>query len=203
MRLLVDTDVFCKLAVGGMLENAVALFGANLSECGRLPALPHQLRRGSLRKSIGPRVCDSVIPVAEAVPIAVQASDVWLDKLTPIEAIDPGEAQIFAAAAEASLLVMTGDKRALRALKDVPGFAEALTRRIVVLEAILFALCDLLGPDELRLRLQPLTAADTMVKMCCSKGNPDPRDAFLSYYKSLAAELDPLVLWDPRQGGEA
>ncbi len=201
MRLLIDTDVFCKLAVSGTLEDAVALLGANLSDCGRLPALPYQLRRGGLRKRLGAEACDSVIPVAEAVPIVVQASDVWLDRLTPIEAIDPGEAQIFAAAAETGLLVMTGDNRALRALKDVPGFAEALTGRIVVFEAVLLALCESVGPEELRHRLQPAAESDRMIQVCCSKGNPDPGGAFLSYYRSLKAELDPLVLWNPRWGG--
>lgn len=201
MRLLIDTDVFCKLVLGGILEDAIALLGADLSECGRLPALPYQLRRGGLRKRLGAKACDSMIPIAEGVPTVVRASDAWLDRLTPIEAIDLGEAQIFAAAAEASLLVMTGDNRALRALKDVPGFAEALAGRIVVLEAMLFALCGSVGPEELRLQLQPVAAADTMIQVCCSKGNPDPGGAFLSYYQSLEAELDPLVLWDPRRGG--
>ena len=45
MRLLIDSDAFCKLAASGLLSDAAALFNG---ECGRLPALPHMLRRGQL-----------------------------------------------------------------------------------------------------------------------------------------------------------
>ena len=201
MRVLVDTDVFCKLALGGVLHDAIALLGADLSECGRLPALPYMLRRGRLRKVYGPEACDALLPVANEMPIAIQPGDTWLDRLTPFDAIDPGEAQIFAAAAEAGLIVVSGDKRALRVLKEIAGFPDALTGRIVVLEAILLALCDHLGSEEVRQRIHALVALDTMVQVSFSIGNPDPRDALQSYYTSLAAELAPLVLWGPRPGG--
>lgn len=201
MRALLDTDAFCKLAVAGVLENAVRLLGADLKECGRLAALPYMLRRGRLRKVFGGDVCDALIPVAESVPVAVQPGDLWLDKLTPIPAIDPGEAQIFAAAAEAGLILVSGDKRALRALKEVPGFADALAGRIVTFEGILLVLCGQLGPEEMRHRVQALIASDKMVSVCFSVGNPDPRSALSSYQQSLESELHPLVLWNPRQGG--
>jgi hypothetical protein len=123
--------------------------------------------------------------------------------LTPVQAIDPGEAQIFAAAAETGLLVMTGDKRALRALRDVAGLADALAGRIVVLEAILLALCDHLGPEEVRSRVQVFAVSDKVVQVCFSTGNQSPSDALLSYYRSLAADLVPLALWDPRPEGGA
>lgn len=202
MRLLVDTDAFCKLGVGGVFRDAIGLFGADLSECGRLPALPYMLQRGRLRKVFGPKACDALLPIANKLPVAIQPSDEWLDRLTPFQDIDPGEAQIFASGAEAGLIIVSGDKRALRALKDIAGFANALSGRIVVLEAILLALCDRLGPDEVRKRIQALVALDTVVQVSFSTGNPDPRDALLSYYRDLAAELGPLVLWNPRQGGK-
>jgi len=168
-----------------------------------LAALPYMLRRGSLRKVFGEEACEALIPIAEAVPVMAQPSDFWLEKLAPIPAIDPGEAQIFAAAAETGLILVSGDKRALRALKDVAGFADALAGRIVTLEAILIALCESLGPDEVRRRVQTLTASDKVVSVCFSAGSPDPQDALLSYQQSLATEIHPLVLWDPRQGGGA
>ncbi len=201
MKLLVDTDVFCKLQAAGLLSDAAGLLAAGLGDCGRLAALPHMLRRGRLRKQLGGDVCDALIPVAESIPVMPKPSDTWLDLLIPVEGIDVGEAQLFAAAAEANLLVVSGDKRALRALKDVEGFPSALSGRIVVLEAILLALCDQLGADAVRERLAPVAAADKMIQGCFSIGNAAPREALISYYESLAAELAPLVLWDPRTGG--
>jgi hypothetical protein len=201
MKVLIDTDAFCKLEVAGLLGDAVGLLTTDLHEYGRLPALPHMLRRGKLLKKFGPEVCAAMIPVAEALPALHQPSNTWLDRLTPIEAIDPGEAQIFAAAAEAGLIIVSGDKRALRALKDVQGFAEALAGRVVVLESILLALCGHLGSDEIQQRIAPLATFDKMVQVCFSAGSPEPVHALLSYYESLAAELKPLVLWNPRAGG--
>ena len=201
MRLLIDTDAFCKLAVVGLLADAVELLGADLTtECGRLPALPHMLRRGKLRKHMGDEACDLLVPVAESVPVIGSASSTWLDKLTPIEAIDPGEAQLFAVAAEAGLVVVTGDRRALRALKAVAGFGRALAGRIVVMEAILIALCDSLGAAEVHRRVVPLASRDKMVQVCFSAGTAEPQVALLSYYRATVAELDPLVLWNPRAG---
>ena len=145
MKLLVDTDVFCKLAVCELLPKAANLFGADLTECGRLPALQYMLRKGRLRAIYGPDNCDAMIQIALKMRIVNQANEVWLDKLTPVHAIDIGEAQIFASGAETGSLVMTGDKRELRALKDVADFADALTGRIVVLEAILLLCATSLG----------------------------------------------------------
>ncbi|MCA9627893.1 MAG: hypothetical protein KC766_09510 [Myxococcales bacterium] len=199
MKLLVDTDAFCKLQMAGLLDEAVGLLAAGLHECGRLPALPHMLRRGRLRRLFGADVCDAMIPVADAVPVMHQPNVTWLDKLAPIEAIDPGEAQIFAAAAEAGLIVLSGDKRALRALKGVDGFADALAGRVVVLEAILLALCDHLGLDAIRQRVAPLAVADQAVRVCFSVGNADPAAALRSYLGALQTEAHPLVLWKPRE----
>lgn len=203
MKLHLDTDVFCKLAAAQVLDNATSLLGASISECGRLPALPYMLRKGSLHKLFGPEICDELMPIANAIPVLVQPSEAWLDRLTPIDTIDPGEAQIFAAAAEHGMSVMSGDKRALHALKDVDGFPDALAGRIIVLEAILLALCEDLGPDEVRGRVLPLATKDKVVKICFSNPKTDPIDCLHSYFEQLAIELAPLVLWKPGSGGAA
>lgn len=195
MRALLDTDAFCKLATAGLLQDAVRLLGVGLHECGRLPALPHMLRRGRLRKLLGEGTCDALIPLAESIPVAPRPGDHWLERLTPVTTVDPGEAQILAAAAEAGLVLVSDDKRALRALKDVPEFAEALAGHIVTIEALLIALCAQLGPEEVRRRVEVLIHLDKMLSICFSPGNPDPRSALVSYHVSLEAELRPLVLW--------
>lgn len=197
MELLVDTDAFCKLAVAGLLEDAIRLLGAALSDCRRLPALPHMLRRGRLRKKYGAEVCDRLVPLAESIPAIAQSTGAWLARLTAIEAIDPGEAQILAVAAEGGAVVLTDDKRALRAVKDVAGLPGALVGRIVVLENVLLALCDHIGANEVRQRIQPLRSHDVVVSVCFSDAVSNPRDGLQSYFQSIAAEVAPLVLWVP------
>jgi hypothetical protein len=202
MKLLVDTDAFCKLGVAGFLRDTASIFNVSLQECGRLPALPYMLRRGALRKLYGAQTCDALIPIADATPVMNHPSLTWLDKLTLIDAIDPGEAQIFAAAAESGMIVISGDKRSLRALKGVEAFADALAGRIVVIEAILLVLCDQLGQETVRRQVAPLVASDNVVRICFSDDNSDPREGLLSYYTALAADVEPLVLWNPQARGE-
>ena len=75
-------------------------------------------------------VCERLISLADPMPVVPAPSAALLDKFTAIEVIDPGEAQIFAAAAEFALTVVSGDNRDLRAIKDVDGMHEALSGRI-------------------------------------------------------------------------
>jgi len=203
MNPLIDTDAFCKLGVAGLLQDAVEIFGARLTDCRRLPALPHMLRRGGLRRRYGESACDALIPLADQVPEIGTVSTEWLDRFALIESVDPGEAQLYAASAEQGLIVLSDDKKALRSVKDVEDLAAALAGRIAVLAAILLALCERRGADEIRRRISAVAPLDRMVQMCFSAGNSDPREGLHSYYNSLAAEVRPLVLWDPWAEGAA
>jgi len=199
MNLLVDTDAFCKLGVARLLDDAAGVFGARLSDTGRLPALPYMLRKGGLVKRYGRRTCGALIAHAEAMPVHPQPGSAALDPLTFNEGIDPGEAQLFAAAAEFDFMIITGDKRAIRALKPVKETHAPLAGRIVTLEAILLKLCEQLGLKDLRHRVGPLTAHDKTVGVCFSPGSSDPRVGLRSYHESLATEVDPLLLWSPAE----
>ena len=195
MRLLVDSDAFCKLAACDLLSDAAMLFDAELPDCGRLGALPYMLRRGGLPRTYGARVCDRLIPVAESMPAIRQVSTSWLEELAPIPAIDPGEAILFATAADLQLPVLSGDLRALRALKRLDGFPEVLEGRIVPLEAVLLALCRGLGTAAVKERIEPVQHIDTVMRSCFSPGAPDPEQGLRSYLRNRRRELAPLVLW--------
>ena len=185
------------LAAGQLLDDAISLLDADRSTSARLPALPYMLRKGQLRKKYGDQTSDILVPIANSIPAIGQPDAQWLDRLIPVQNIDPGEAQLFALAAEKQFTIITNDKRALRALKDVPGFADALAGRVVVLEAILIALCALLEPTVVSARMQPVVSHDTMLRICFSPNNSNPENALLSYYRDLATELNPLILWHP------
>ena len=197
MHLLVDTDAFCKLGVAGLLEDAAGVFGTHLSDAGRLPALPYMLRKGRLVNRYGRGACNALVAHAEVLPVHPRPGAAALDPLALNEAIDPGEAQLLAAAAEFDLTVLTGDKRAIRALKPVTEIHAPLAGRIVTLEAVLLKLCEQLGLEHLRQRIRPLTAHDTAVGVCFSSGGSDPRIGLWSYHEALATEVRPLILWNP------
>lgn len=200
MNLLIDTDAFCKLSIAGLLSDATAALGYTLEECGRLPALTYMLRSGQMRESFGPDVCDAMLPTAEAMPCLAPPTAAWLDHMAPIDGIDPGEAQLFAAAAEQELMVLTGDKRALRNLKAVEGLPTVLANRIVVIEAVLIELCHIHGHKYVKDRIGPMVSVDKAVLACFSKDNQDPTIALHWYYQDLVSKVQPLVLWVPQSG---
>ncbi len=201
MRCLVDTDAFCKLAICGLLKDAVRLLGVGWSECSCLPALPHMLRKGRLLKKYGTEGCELMLPIAESMLPIPQPNNAWLEKLVPIETIDPGEAQLFAVAAQLEIMVMTGDKRALVALKNIAGFPAALKGRIVTLEAALICLCNHFGQVEIRQRLQPAMEKDKVIGICFSNPKSDILECLRSYHNDLSNKAYPLELWDPWSGG--
>jgi len=197
MLLLVDTDAFCKLGSAGLLENAVDALGVDRKECRCLPTLQPMLRRGRLRKAYGDRRADALISLAEAMPSAPEAPRTWLDRMVGIHDVDPGEAHLLAVAAESDALLLTGDKRALGAIRLLPGFAEALRGKLVLLEMVLLVLCNRLGDDAVRNAVGAADLTDVMLQVCFSPANPSPRDGLRSYVSNSRGDLAPLGLWTP------
>jgi len=97
----------------------------SIEASGRLPALPHMLRRGALPMLHGKEACERLVLVAESMGLAPVASTAWLARLASVPQIDPGEAQLFASAAEHELIVVTGDKRSVIASIGSPGATES------------------------------------------------------------------------------
>jgi hypothetical protein len=199
--ILIDTDAFCKLEIADLLDEALSLLGSDRAHCSRLAALPFMLGRGRLRNLLGNEIADVLAARAVRLPVIATASPLWLDKLTRISAIDPGEALLFAAGAEKQIHVITADKRALQALKSVPEFAEPMKGRIVLLEAVLNGLCQAQGVEVVRRRVEPLKRHDKVIEIAFSAGNSDPMGALNSYLGDAASKCSPIELWKADAGG--
>ena len=157
-RLLVDSDLFAKLGIAGLLGRLLEFLGVELAECGRLPALPHMLRRGGIPALYGSDRCERLVPTADQMGVIPPASTSWLARVAGVSQIDAGEAQLFASAAEHGLLIVTGDKRSVIAMSQLDAFPAALSGRIISMEAALLALCGRLGAEPVRAALAPLVA---------------------------------------------
>ncbi len=195
MRLLLDTDAFCLFADMGLLELAAQAIGVGLEECGRLPALPHMLRRGQLRGRLGEARADRLLPIAMSLPDVPEPSPPWSDRLVAVHAIDPGEAQLFAVAAESDRLVLTGDARAVAAARTVDGLGAALRGKVVLPEVVLLRLCLLHGDERIASAVRGGQFTDKMLRVTFSTENPAPREALQSYIDADVHDLAPLVLW--------
>ena len=201
LRLLIDTDAYCKLGVSSLLSDAVDIFGASIGECGRLPALPYTLRKGGLRKTLGEGPSDRLADLASTMPIALHSSNRWLETLTGVLAVDPGEALLMAASAEYGILAITGDKRAICAIKGIPVHSGVLNGRLVALEAILIELYNQLGEDAIRARIGPLMQIDTAVRNCFLSSSP--LTGLVSYFTELINQAYPLRIWRPPSIGSS
>ena len=100
LLLIIDNDILCKLGAAHLFLDAVASLGAYYDQCRRIPALPHMLRRGSLRDLLGPDLARCLVPLANSIDSITGPSTDWLSPLTNVPDIDPGEAMLFAATAK-------------------------------------------------------------------------------------------------------
>jgi hypothetical protein len=200
--LLIDSDAFCKLAIANLLDEALELLGVTKAQCERLPTLPPTLRRGRLRRELGDSIADGLIPVADSIDPMDEPSEDWLNALAGNSAIDVGEAQIYALAAEHGCRVLTGDKRAMAEISKLDRFRIKLDGQIVSIEAVLLGLVELMSETELRARGRLLAEYDKMARSVFSSNESPLVEGLESYLGSLEREVRPMKLWRPRGQGQ-
>lgn len=200
MRLLVDSDIFCKLVAAGLFEDAAKLVGGDAPTVECLAALPHMLRKGRLRKQLGDEAADSMLKIAEALPVVPAPPSQMASLLTGRDDVDPGEVHLLSVAANEDVLLLTGDKRALKAVSSEPFIVSKLTGKVVSFEAILLALVHSKGDAFVRKRLRERLSTEKMVVSCFSDGNPSSASCLESYFKDLRQTVQPLILWAPEGG---
>jgi hypothetical protein len=198
-QLLIDTDAFCKLAAADLLNETLALLGVGREQCATLPALPYMLARGGLRKKYGEHEADRLRQIASGFSSAPTASSPWLDMLAAETSIDPGEAQLFALAAEHGIRILSGDKRALEALANVPSIHSRLSNRVVTLEAVLMGLANQMTDEKLRQKGIVLGQHDSMARAVFGSVGSPLGDALNSYMRDLESRAKPLDLWRHRE----
>lgn len=148
-----DNDILLKLAEYDLLRDACYLIGVRPSDVvvlhGARPWLERRMER-KLRKPSGPATAAGIARalgfVAHAQPLTDVGDRASLDRLTSIDDIDPGEAQLIVAAARSPQAILaTGDKRCLRALagsREAREVFHSLAGRVVCLEEIIRALLE-------------------------------------------------------------
>ncbi len=198
MKVAFDTDAFCKLGAADLLEAAASAFGERAATCGRLPALPYMLERGTLQRRYGPDVCGRLLPIVRSMRSVAEPSAASLEPMLGLHGVDPGEAQLFAVCAEAGITIITGDRRAVCALRGVPALVPKISGRIVVLEALLLHLCAVAGAAAVRRKAATVAQYDTMLECCFSPNEPEPERCLRSYFDRLKTDASPLALWSPQ-----
>jgi hypothetical protein len=208
MRALLDNDFFAKLGGAGLLNEVLEQLDLSLADCARLGSLTHKLRRGKWAKELGPAARTLEEIASQIAPVPADApAPAATETLLGVPDIDPGEALLLGLAAHSdALLLFTGDKRALRALNQVPAVRKALQGRIVTVEAAFIVVCESLGVAKVKAAYLASVTKDIAIRCALGAGtDEDVISALRSYQERLIAEVGPDLLWEiPKRGeGEA
>ncbi len=197
MKLVSDTDAFCKLGPV-LLSATMSDFGATQGTTACLPALASMIGRGRLAHRIPQEVRTELIKFAAGLQRISAATTETLERLRACgDGMDPGDAMLYAFALEhPQCLVLSGDKRAMRALSTQASVCANIQGRVVCVEAALLRLCDRHGTAFVRKEIGPVAQKDVGLQACLA--SRDLVGALRSYFDDLAKNVFLGLLWDPR-----
>jgi hypothetical protein len=204
MQLLIDVDALCKLAHWRLLAELPGLSGFPLKECASLSSARHRANR-ALTKPDGKTFRD-VAAAQEAVNAIDQMRGVI--KIDPtamsvfedVAGIDAGEAVLLTALdTNPGARLLTGDKRALRALAELPlEVRQRYAGKIILVECVLLAALNAFGLEWLRERVCPWKEIDksTIVIMGsrCDLADARVREGIASYIREMVELCDPSLV---------
>lgn len=203
MRPLVDVDAAAKLAHWQMLMELPGLLQVGLAECAVLTSLEFRAKR-----RIGAAKPDKVFVTEEAAEMAIQFAALAgrLDAVEPLAElqdlpdVDPGEAILLSAAIlDRRAVIITGDKRAIRAVAQLcQPLREKLAGRVMCIEQILLKALAVHGLTWLRdhVCIPPRTEKSALVIMGsrCDAPFESVQAALSSYIGEMASLCEPSLL---------
>jgi hypothetical protein len=208
MKVFVDNDIIHKLAAFSLFDEMLCALCLTHSDVYVLSTAKYKFmtrKRDKGMKRYGGeethgricRIIDSANELDDEPPRAL------VDRLSRVTEIDPGEAILFAiAAAHPDSLLLTGEKKALRALaaSEVSEIITKLTGRIRCLEQIVAQLIDAISFEAIRDAVAKERDIDKTMRTVFSSGTLtaecDAREGLASYIGNLRAETRGLLALD-------
>ncbi|WP_325130783.1 hypothetical protein [Arenimonas sp.] len=189
---MADNDVLLSAAHWGLLDQVPTMVGATWSEVSVLTSLPPRTKKADPKLFKDPAVAAALAPyLARCAPLPDPEVSL-IARLQGRQDIDVGEQVLFAAAGNApEAFVVTGDKRAIRALAAVhaQGLIPELTGRVMCLEQLLWHALSTLGPNELLRRVREYPDRDmatlAILGRTGSKSQAQIEEGLTSYLKDL------------------
>lgn len=203
MRLAIDIDAAAKLAHWGLLPHVPALLGVNWGDCFTLTSLKFRAQK-ALAKPDG-RVFHCIEAAQAAIALCGCIGETpevaLLADLQDIQGIDAGEAVLLSAMLDDSeILLLTGDKRALRALSSsAPELRGRFAGRVVTVEQVVNAALNRFGLAWIQQHICPYRHIDKAILVVmgsrCDAGEPSVREAIAAYVSELKGLCDPSLLY--------
>ena len=205
--LLIDTSAFVLLAGAGLLARAIDLLDIASHDVRRLPALPHQLKRGQrFKKHYSEGTLSRAVILCERIASVQDVPDARTqEQLLGVPEIDDGEAILFALVAEKPFLYLASDdKRSMIALasdESVRAIRDRVAGRVMCLETIVELLVQHDGVEDVAARLNAVRDASTMLRVVFSQGAATSadtcREGLQSYLKDLERQVGTDFLYQP------
>lgn len=194
MIVLSDNDILFKLAHCDLLPLLPDFLGVDAKEIYILPSCIFKLRR--VLKADAPVLARIESFCASATTVTEDAVD--SETLTTLidTGADPGEALLAATVSRIpDALLVTGDKRAIRALNKLPDgrLRDALARRIVCFESLVMGMMKTYGFDRLQPHFCAGVKCDALLNMAFGPGRSE--EHALGCLRSYLADLETTSGW--------
>lgn len=200
-RVYADNDILLKAAHWQLLDEVPACAQADWTQVSVLDSLAHRARRADRRLFRAPVFSQELLArLAKCAPLPNPPPAI-VAQLQSVTGLDAGEVILVACAiADPESRLLTGDKRALRALAtgSCRSVALALKGRIVCVEHLVHHALDRMGAEALALAIGPYRSEDTAMACIVSPHATEAsiREGLGSYLRALEAETGGLVLAD-------
>lgn len=197
MTLLLDVDAVSKLSHWQLLPELPALLGRDWAAMSTITSLKPRTARattapdGKLFHTC--EAAETALAALVQMPPLATPSPAVLGAFQDVAGIDPGEALLFALASEGgSREVLTGDKRAIKALAAMPPSLQAsLQGRLLIVEQVVYLALQRHGLEWLRQRVCPQKGIDTAIAIVmgsrCDASEASVMDGLLSYVDEVGA----------------
>jgi hypothetical protein len=179
---LSDNDIVEKLAICDLIDEALVAFDATRADVLVIPTLKNRIGIGSPRPKVvrrlgaevAARLFEFIGTVREITDFSME-DHLMLEGLDDSIEIDPGEIVLLSATAHLQdYLLLTGDKRCLKAVSTCPECVEIARRiqgRVVCFEQVICRIIDLVGFEAVLGKVVPvMQACDTALRAAFGSG---------------------------------
>jgi hypothetical protein len=197
LKILLDNDIVIKLANLDLIVPFTSLPRVKDAEVACLASLPYRLAKKPLEVHAQTRGVAFVSSCRKLDRAYLAELAIDLDSqelLSTCPGIDAGEAQLLSAALAApDAVVLTGDKRCLKAFCQssvTTPMAQKLQGRVVILEQLIIEIIGAIGFDDVKTRALSGVHCDTAIRASFGSGSKAEEGNVISTLRSYVREVD-------------
>ncbi len=204
-QLYFDNDIVHKLSRCNLFQESLQVLGCDIASVRVLDTLEHRFRLNKPQEKAIAKCGDqetvdrmrAAVKAAGTIPLPTDAD--LLDELMAIDRMDLGEARMIVSALETNgVILLTGDKKAIRALMASASFSERLRERFICLEQIMLWLIREFGFPLVHARVFPARECDNVLKTAFSSSSTEKTalEALHYYLDDLRKDTGDLLVSD-------